>query len=59
MKVVLIMVSICLLTGCANADKLTYPKGKWSEINPKGYIPADVQKFTKDSQKVGVFNEVL
>lgn len=62
MKIVLLMVSICLFSGCAsNAsnDKLTYPKGKWIEVNPKGYIPKDAQKYTKDSQKAGVFNEVI
>ena len=53
------MVSICLFSGCASKDKLTYPKGKWIEVNPKGYIPKDAQKYTKDSQKAGVFNEVL
>ncbi len=59
MKIVLLMVSICLISGCASNDKLTYPKGKWIEVNPKGYIPKDAQKYTKDSQKAGVFNEVI
>lgn len=58
MKSIFLILSVCLLMGCASKDKLTYPTGKWVEVNPKGYIPKDAQKYTKDSQK-GVFNEVL
>jgi hypothetical protein len=59
MKFSILLIGICFLCGCASQDRLTYPSGKWVEINPKGFIPKDVQKYSKDSEKKGVFNEVI
>ncbi len=59
MKQVLIgLLCSLVFIGCANKEKLTYPKGKWIEVNPKGYIPENTQKYVKDAEKEGVFNEL-
>lgn len=46
------------IIGCTNAEKLTYPKGKWTAVNPKGFIPENTQKYVKDAENEGIFNEI-
>lgn len=41
------IVVLVTLVGCASADKPTIPKGKWSLINQKGFVPADVKRYTE------------
>lgn len=60
MKNVLIgLLCSIFIVGCANSEKLTYPRGKWVEVNSKGYVPNDVQKYVKDAENEGVFNEIF
>lgn len=47
-----------VFVGCASKEKLTYPTGNWVEINPKGYIPENTQKYVKDATNEDVFNEI-
>lgn len=35
------------LVGCASADKLAMPKGKWQPINQAGFIPSTAQRYTE------------
>lgn len=47
-----------VFVGCASSEKLTYPSGKWVEVNPKGFIPDNAQKYMKDTTNEDIFNEV-
>lgn len=57
-KVLLGLFCSLFLFGCANKEKLTYPHGKWVSVNPKGYIPDNTQKYSKDAKNEGVYNEI-
>ncbi len=35
------------LVGCASADKLTMPKGKWIAVNPTGFIPPNTEVYKR------------
>ena len=44
-----LLVSIIILTtlvGCASTDKPTIPKGKWHLVNQTGFVPANVMRYT-------------
>lgn len=47
-----------VFAGCASSEKMTYPKGKWTQVNPDNYVPENVQKYVKDSQKEGTYNAI-
>ncbi|WP_019673402.1 putative periplasmic lipoprotein [Psychrobacter lutiphocae] len=47
MKSLLVSAIILIsLSGCAASNQPTMPKGKWHLINQKGFVPANVERFT-------------
>lgn len=46
-NIILMLVITMSLVGCASADKLSMPKGKWQPINQAGFIPSSVQRYTE------------
>lgn len=43
----LILVVTMSLVGCASADKLSMPKGKWQPVNQAGFIPSTAKRYVE------------
>lgn len=37
------------ITGCVTTEKLTKPKGNWTQVNPAGFIPPNIQIYKRPS----------
>lgn len=46
------MLALVCLSGCATADKLSKPKGSWTNINPIGFIPPETTVYTGKTKPV-------
>lgn len=48
-KVLLTVFFASVVSACAttNSDGIKMPKGKWYEVNPKGYIPPSADVYVK------------
>lgn len=44
---ILLLVLGSSLVGCASADKVTVPSGKWQVINQTGFIPATSKRYVE------------
>lgn len=46
-NLILTLVVTMSLVGCASADKLSMPKGKWQPINQAGFIPSTAKRYVE------------
>lgn len=46
-SLILTLVVTMGLVGCASADKLSMPKGKWQPINQAGFIPSTAKRYVE------------
>lgn len=46
-NIILTLVVTMSLVGCASADKLSMPKGKWQPVNQAGFIPSTAKRYVE------------